>query len=103
MPTLHVEPRVLADAGRSLATQRSVLADVADALDPTLSRVVTALPGSRTAEVAGSTGAVLVTAVRSVEVELAVLAAALGAAAREYVSVERSAAAGLQRDGRRPT
>ena len=102
MPTLHVEPRVLADAGRSLATQRSVLADVAGALDPTFSRVTAALPGSRTAEVAGEVGVALRTAVRSVEVELAVLAAALGSAAREYAAVEQCAAAGLERAGRRP-
>ena len=103
MPTLHVEPRVLADAGRSLTAQRSVLADVADALEPALSRVAAALPGSRTAEVAGETAVVLTAGVRSVEAELAVLAAALVAAAREYAAVEQAAAAGIERAGRRPT
>jgi hypothetical protein len=102
MPTLHVEPRVLADAGRSLATQRSVLADVAGALDPTFAQVAVALPGSRTAQVAGETGAALASAVRSVAAELEGLAGALTAASREYTAVERSAAAGLERAHRRP-
>lgn len=103
MPTLHVEPRVLADAGRSLASQRSLLSDVSAALDPALARVASSLPGSRTAEAAGGTGAALVAAVRSAEAELALLAGALHAAAGEYTAVERSAAAGLERAGRRPT
>ena len=53
MPELYVEPHVLADAGRSLAAERSVLSDVADALAPAFGVVTAALPGSRTAEVAG--------------------------------------------------
>jgi hypothetical protein len=102
MPTLQVEPRVLADAGRSLAAQRSVLSDVSDALEPALVRVAAALPGSRTAAVAGGAGAELAAAVRSAEGELAGLAAALTAAAGVYESVERSAATGIERAGRRP-
>jgi hypothetical protein len=44
----------------------------------------------------------LTAGVRSAEAELAVLAAALVAAAREYAGVEQEAAAGLERAGRRP-
>ena len=102
MPELHVEPRVLADAGRSLTTERSVLADVAGALAPTFGGLAAALPGSRTAELADSTGAALTGAVHAAATELAELAGALTAAAHEYVIVERSAASGIERDGRRP-
>jgi hypothetical protein len=102
MPELYVEPHVLADAGRSFATQRSVLADVADALPPALGVIIAALPGSRTAEVAGETAATLSAAVRSAAAELAHLAGALARAARDYRVVEQSTAAGLERDGRRP-
>jgi hypothetical protein len=102
MPELYVEPHVLADAGRSFATQRSVLVDVADALVPALGVVATALPGSRTAEVAGDTAETLTAAVRSAAAELGELAGALATAARDYRVVERSAAAGIERDGRRP-
>jgi hypothetical protein len=102
MPELYVEPHVLADAGRSFATQRSVLADVADALPPALGVITAALPGSRTAEVAGETAATLSAAVRSAAAELAHLAGALATAARDYRVVEQSTAAGLERDGRRP-
>jgi hypothetical protein len=102
MPELYVEPHVLADAGRSLATQRSVLADVADALVPALGVIATALPGSRTAEVAGETATTLSAAVRSAAGELAHLATGLATAARDYQVVEQSTASGLERDGRRP-
>lgn len=102
MPELHVQPPVLADAGRSLASQRSVLADAAGALDPALARIAAALPGSRTAEVAGTTGAALASAVRAAAAELTHLAAALTAAARDYAVVERTTAAGIERAGRRP-
>lgn len=102
MPDLYVEPPVLADAGRSFATMQSVLADVATALGPTLAGIVAALPGSRTAELAGSTGAALTAEVRAAAAELGRLAGALTAAAREYTVVERSAATGFERAGRRP-
>jgi hypothetical protein len=102
MPELHVEPSVLADAGRSLATQRSVLADATAALPSTLGRIAAALPGGHAAAAAAATGAALAAAGRSAETELAHLAGALTAAAREYTVVERSTAAGLERAGRRP-
>jgi hypothetical protein len=100
MPELYVEPQVLAEAGRSLASQRSVLADVADGLTPALGTVSAALPGSRTASAAGDTAATLAAAVRSAAAELGRLAAALSTAARDYHVVEASTAAGLERDGR---
>lgn len=103
MPELYVEPQVLADAGRSLATERSTLTEVAGAVVPALGTIAAALPGSRTAEVAAQTGAALATAVRSAAGELAQLAGALTAAAREYRSVEHVTAAGIERGGRRPT
>jgi hypothetical protein len=87
MPELYVEPHVLADAGRSLVTERSVLSDVADALSPAFGVVTTALPGSRTAELAGQTAAALTGAVRA-------------AAARDYRVVEQVTAAGIERAGR---
>jgi hypothetical protein len=100
MPELYVEPHVLADAGRSLATERSVLSDVADALLPVLGVVAAALPGSRTAEAAGQTAATLAAAVRAAAAELDQLARAVTAAARDYRVVEQTAAAGIERDGR---
>jgi hypothetical protein len=103
MPELYVEPQVLADAGRSLATERSTLTDVARAVVPALGTIAAALPGSRTAEAATRTGAALATAVRSAAGELDELADALAAAAREYRSVEHVTAAGIERGGRRPT
>lgn len=103
MPDLYVEPPVLADAGRSVATQQSVLADVATALGPALGGIAEALPGSRTAELAGSTGAALAAEARAAATELGRLAGALTAAAREYAVVERSAATGFERAGRRPS
>lgn len=102
MPDLYVEPPVLADAGRSFATQRSVLADVATALGLTFGGIAAALPGSRTAELAGSTGAALAAGTRAAAAELGRLADALTAAAREYTVVERSTATGFERAGRRP-
>jgi hypothetical protein len=99
MPELHVEPQVLADAGRSLAAQRSVLTDVAGALAPALGTVAAALPGSRAAETAGHTASVLTSAARSAVAELALLAAALTGAAREYTAVEHTIGTGF---GRRP-
>lgn len=103
MPELHVQPAVLADAGRSLTSQHSVLADAAAALGPAFDRVAAALPGSRTAEVAGTTATALAASLRAAAAELAQLAAALTAAARHYTVVERSAATGLEHAGRRPT
>jgi hypothetical protein len=103
MPELYVEPHVLADAGRSLATERSVLSDVADALSPALGVVAAALPGSRTAEVAGQTAAALMGAVRAAAVELDQLAHAARTAARDYRVVEQVTAAGIERAGRVPT
>ena len=102
MPELHVEPRVLADAGRTLTSQHSLLADVAAALGPSFARLSAALPESRTSGVAADTGAALAVAVRSAAAELAALATALTAAAREYGSVEQHAAAGLARPVWRP-
>jgi hypothetical protein len=100
MPELYVEPHVLADAGRSLATERSVLSDVADALSPALGVVAAALPGSRTADVAGQAAAALTAAVRATAVELDRLGRAVTAAARDYRVVERATATGIERDGR---
>ncbi len=103
MPELHVEPQVLAEAGRSIAIQRSMLTEVAGAITPALAAITAALPGSRTAEAATQTGSTLAAAVRSGAAELAQLGAALTAAAREYRSVEHTIAAGIERGGRRPT
>jgi hypothetical protein len=100
MPELYVEPHVLADAGRALAAEGSVLADVADALSPALGVVATALPGSRTAEVAGQAAAALTAAVRVAAAELDQLARAVATAARDYRVVEQTTAAGIERDGR---
>jgi lipid A disaccharide synthetase len=102
MSELYVEPEVLADAGRSLAADRSVLADVADALSPALGVIVSALPGSRTAEVAGRTAAALTSATRAAAAELDQLARAVTTAAHDYRVVERATAAGIERDGRAP-
>ena len=100
MPELYVEPHVLADAGRSFATERSVLSDVADALSPALGVVAAALPGSRTAEVAGQTAARLTGAVRAAAAELDQLAHAVTTAARDYRVVEQTTVAGIERAGR---
>ena len=100
MPELYVEPHVLADAGRSLATEGSALSDVADALPSAFGVVTTALPGSRTAEVGGQTAAVLTGAVRAAAAELDQLAHALTTAARDYRVVEQVTAAGIERAGR---
>jgi hypothetical protein len=102
MPELYVEPHVLADAGRSLAADQSVLADVADALSPALGMIATALPGSRTAEVADQTAAALSSATRAAAAELDGLARAVASAARNYHVVEQVTAAGIERDGRAP-
>ena len=101
MPELYVEPQVLVDAGRSLATERSTLTGAAGAVVPALGGIATALPGSRTAEAATHTGGVLATALRSAAAELAHLAAALTAAARDYRAVEDGIAAGIEHAGRR--
>jgi hypothetical protein len=100
MPDLYVEPHILADAGRSLATERSVLSEVADALSPALGVVAAALPGSRTALVAGEIATTLTAAVRAAVADLDQLAAALTTAAREYRVVEQATVAGIERDGR---
>ena len=100
MPELYVEPHILADAGRSFAAERSVLSDVADALSPALGVIAAALPGSRTAQVAGETGTALTASVRAVAAELDHLARALTTAARDYRVVEQATAAGIERDGR---
>ena len=102
MPELYVEPHVLADAGRTLAAERSVLADVADALSPALGVIAAALPGSRTAEVAAQTAAALTSATRAAVIELDRLAGALASAARNYQVVEQVTAAGIEREGRVP-
>jgi ABC-type spermidine/putrescine transport system permease subunit II len=103
MPELYVEPQTLADAGRTLATERSVLSDVADALAPALGVVAAALPGSRTAVAAGHTATTLTAAVRAAAAELDQLARAVTAAARDYRVVEQTTAAGIERDGRAAT
>ena len=100
MPELYVEPHILADAGRSLAAERSVLSDVADALSPALGVVAAALPGSRTAMVTGEIATALTAAVRGAAADLDRLAGALTMAARDYRIVEQVAAAGIERDGR---
>jgi hypothetical protein len=100
MPELYVEPHILADAGRSLATERSVLADIAGAVSPALGVVAAALPGSRTADVAGQTATALTTAVRAAAAELDQLARAVTAAAQHYLLVEQTTAAGIGRNGR---
>ena len=102
MSELQVDPRGLADAARALAVDRRTVEQAATALGPALDAVATALSGSRTAAAAHETGDALSAAVRAFAAELAVLTAALGAAAKEYVAVERQAAAGLERAGRRP-
>jgi hypothetical protein len=102
MPELYVEPQVLADAGRSFATQQSVLTDVAGALPPALAVVAAALPGSRAAGVAEETAATLAAAVRAAAAELTQLAGALTTAARDYRVVEQTTASGIERDGRVP-
>jgi hypothetical protein len=103
MPELYVEPQVLADAGRSLATQRSVLTDVAQAVVPALAGIAAALPGSRTAGAATETGSALAAAIRSGAAELGQLAGALTAAAREYQSAEHVVETGFESGRRRPT
>jgi hypothetical protein len=102
MPELYVEPQVLAEAGRSLAAERSTLTEVAGAVAPALGAIAAALPGSRTAEAATQAAATLATAVRYAAAELAQLGGALTAAAAEYRSVEHVTAAGIERGGRRP-
>ena len=99
MPELHVEPQVIADAGRSLAAQRSVLTDAAGALTPALGTIAAALPGSRTAEAAAHTASALTAAARSAVTELTLLGAALTAAAREYAAVDHRIGTSF---GRRP-
>lgn len=103
MPELIVEPQVVADAGRSLATERSTLTEVAGAIGPALVAVAAGLPGSRTAEAATRTTATLVTAVRVAAADLVQLSSALTAAAEEYRSVESTIAAGIEQGGRRPS
>jgi hypothetical protein len=100
MSELYVEPEVLADAGRSLAADRSVLADVADALVPALGVIAIALPGSRTAAAAADTAAALTSATRAAGADLDQLAVAVATAAHDYHVVERSTAARIERDGR---
>jgi hypothetical protein len=100
MPELYVQPHTLADAGRTLATERAVLSDVADALAPALGVVAAAMPASRTAEAARDTATTLTAAVRAAAAELDQLAHAMTAAARDYGVVEQTTAAGIRRDGR---
>lgn len=97
-----MDPQVLTDAARSVDAERRAVEQAADALGPVVDGVVTALPGARTAAVADETGGALVAAIRSLAAELAILAGALGAAGKQYVAVERDAADGLERAGRRP-
>lgn len=103
MSQLQVTPQVLADAARALDAERESMARTAWAIGSATDSIATALPGAWAAVAAESTGAALTAAVRSAAAELALLATALGAAAREYVAVERDAATGLERAGRRPS
>ncbi|MFL6127531.1 MAG: hypothetical protein ACJ73E_00505 [Mycobacteriales bacterium] len=100
---LQVTPQVLADAAGTLHAQQELVVGTAVAIGAATHDVVRALPGSGTAAGAESTGVELAAAVRMAAAELAVLAVALGAAASEYLAVEREAAAGLERAGRRPS
>jgi hypothetical protein len=100
MPELYVEPHILADAGRSLATEWSMLSDVARAIAPALGVVAAALPGSRTAQAAGETATALTAAVRAAAAELDRLARAVTAAGLDYRVVEQATATGVVRDGR---
>ena len=102
MSELYVEPEVLADAGRALTADRSVLDDVADAVSPALGVIAAALPGSRTAEVAGRAAAAMASTIHAAAAELDQLARAATTAAHDYRVVERSTAAGIERDGRVP-
>jgi hypothetical protein len=103
MSQLQVTPPALADAAGTLDAEQESMARAAWAIGAATDGIATALPGSRTAAAAESTGAALAAAVRSAAAELALLATALGAAAREYVAVEQDAATGLERAGRRPS
>lgn len=102
MPELQVDPQVLSDAAGSIAAERSALAQLAAALGPVLDGVAAALPGSRSAAVARQAGDALPAEARALADELSRLAGALGAAARDYATVEQVTAAGLERAGRRP-
>lgn len=103
MPELQVDPQVLTAAARSVAAAQSAVAQVAAGIRPVLGEVEDALPGSRTATVAGHADDVLTAGARSLAADLAALAGTLSAAATEYAAVERVTAAGLERTGRRPT
>jgi hypothetical protein len=103
MPELYVEPHILAGAGRTLAAERSVLSDIADALVPAFRVIAAAVPGSRTAQAAGHTATTLTATVRAAAAELDHLSRAVTAAARDYQVVEQTTAAGIERDNRAAT
>ena len=103
MSQLQVTPQVLADAAGTLDAERDSMGCRARAIGSAAGGIAAALPGARAATVVESTGAALAAAVRSAAAELALLATALGAAARHYVAVEQDAASGLERAGRRPS
>jgi len=62
--------------------------------------IASAMPGTRTAQVAGETATALTAAVRAAATDLDQLARALTTAARDYRVVEQVTAAGIERDGR---
>jgi hypothetical protein len=103
MSQLQVTPRVLADASGALRAEHESVGRTAAALIIAAHSVAGALPGSRTATEVESRGTELAAAVRAAAAELAVLAAALGAAATAYLAVDEDTAAGLERAGRRPS
>jgi hypothetical protein len=103
MSQLQVTPQVLADAAGTLDAGQESMARTAWAIGTAADGIAAALPGSRAAAAVESTGAALAAAVRSTAAELALLATALGAAARQYLAVEQDAATGLERAGRRPS
>ena len=103
MSQLQVSSQALADAAGTLDAEQVAMARTAWAIGSATDGIATALPGARAVIAAESTSAALVAAVRSAAAELALLATALGAAAREYAAVEQDATTGLERAGRRPS
>jgi hypothetical protein len=103
MSQLQVTPQVLADAGGILRVEQDTVARAAGAIVSAGDGIAIALPGSRTAIAAESAASSVAAAVRTAANELAALAVALSGAARHYATVEREAAVGLERAGRRPS
>ena len=103
MSQLQVTPRALADAARTLQAEQVSVVGAGTAISAAAHGLAAALPGSRTATEAESTGAELSAGVRTAAAELALLAVALGAAAADYAAVEQGAAARLGRAARGPS